>query len=300
MAVAVQESQPGVPVEPSEREKKTYRYLRIAMVLMAAGLGTSVLYERIKAPEDCWQTSISAYYYTPVQGFFVSALVTIGICLIALKAATDHEDIVLNLAGACAPFVAFVPTPTANPCGYNITDPGARDLSIGNNVSALLVIAALTLVVSALLARGRTSALATAPSRADRTGYLIALVLFGITTYVFLWEREWFTRWGHPAAAILMFVFIAVVVFFNAREARELPLKVVYGAVFAGMVVAAVGNGIAGWTGWDYWVLSIEACLIALFAVFWVVQTLELWNQGVRLGGRARRTGARLTADGRP
>jgi hypothetical protein len=268
--------------EPSDREKKTYRYLRVAMVLMAVGLGVSVLYERVKAPEDCWQISISAYYYTPVQGFFVAAMVTIGVCLIALQATTRREDVALNLAGACAPFVAFVPTPAVNVCGYNLTDEGARNLSVGNNVFALLVIAGLTLVVAAVLPRLPRTRFATAPSRADRVGYAVATALYVGTAYAFFVQRTFFLRWGHLAAAVLMFVLIAAVVRFNGQDARSRRLRSAYRAVFAGMVAAAVLNGAAGLAGWDHWALCLEACLIGLFTVFWIVQTVELWNAGVR------------------
>jgi hypothetical protein len=273
--------------EPSDREKKTYRYLRVAMVLVAIGLCVSVLHERIHAPEDCWQISISAYYYTPVQGFLVAALVTIGVCLIALQATTRREDVTLNLAGACAPFVAFVPTPAVNVCGYNLTDEGARNLSVGNNVFALLVIAGLTLVIAALLPRTR---FATTRSRADRAGLAVATALFGGATCVFFFQRSLFLRWGHVAAAVLMFALIAVVVRFNAQDARTRRLRSTYAAVFAGMVAAAVLNGAAGLAGWEHWALSIETCLILLFVVFWVVQTAELWNAGVRPPGAERGT----------
>jgi hypothetical protein len=34
--------------------------------------------------------------------------------------------------------------------------------------------------------------------------------------------------------------------------------------------------------GWEHWILGIEAALIALFAMFWVIQTKELWREGLR------------------
>ena len=70
----------------------------------------------------CWQHSISAYYYTPVQLFLVGALVAIGISLIALKGSIELEDAVLNFAGILAPVVALVPTPNVGRCGSVLTD----------------------------------------------------------------------------------------------------------------------------------------------------------------------------------
>ena len=94
---------------------KTTRYLRLGMIALVLGLGVSVLYEHAKTRPagggHCWQESISAYYYTPVQSFLVAALVAVGICLVALKGSTEFEDVALNFAGVFAPIVAFVPTP---------------------------------------------------------------------------------------------------------------------------------------------------------------------------------------------
>ena len=66
--------------------RKTYRYLRIGMVGMVVFLATSLVIEAAKA--DCLQTSISAYYYTPVRSVFVGGMIAIGLCLIVIKGST--------------------------------------------------------------------------------------------------------------------------------------------------------------------------------------------------------------------
>ena len=58
----------------------------------------------------CWQTSISAYYYTAAHSVFVASLCAIGILLITYRGSTDTEDILLDLAGVLAFVVAMVPT----------------------------------------------------------------------------------------------------------------------------------------------------------------------------------------------
>jgi hypothetical protein len=80
------------------------------MIGFVLAIFIGVGFERSKAP-GCFQTSISAYYYTPVHGIFIGALVAVGTCLICLRGNTDAEDILLNLAGMFAPVVALVPTP---------------------------------------------------------------------------------------------------------------------------------------------------------------------------------------------
>src|SRR3954453_19642354 len=131
---------------------KTWRYLRLAMVVLVVGLAASIAYERAKVHPGCFQTSISAYYYTPVQGFFVGALVSIGVCLFCLKGSTDAEDILLNLAGMFAPVVALVPTPGPGACASVLGTTRDRDVNIANNVTALLVVGLIALVILAALA----------------------------------------------------------------------------------------------------------------------------------------------------
>ena len=79
----------------SQAAVKTYRYLRIAMVMVVIALAVSIAIERRDVgrllKRSCYQTSISAYYYTPVQAVFVAGLVVIGVCLIAVKATRDSR-----------------------------------------------------------------------------------------------------------------------------------------------------------------------------------------------------------------
>ena len=96
--------------DPALAAVKTYNYLRIALAALVLLLYTSVVLEWWAAGR-CLQTSISAYYYTPVHAVFIGVLVTMGICLVALKGNTDGEDALMNLAGMLAPGVAFIPTP---------------------------------------------------------------------------------------------------------------------------------------------------------------------------------------------
>ena len=51
-----------------------------------------------------------------MQPVLVGVLVSMGVCLIALKGNTDGEDLLMNLAGMLAPVVAFVPLGGAETC----------------------------------------------------------------------------------------------------------------------------------------------------------------------------------------
>jgi hypothetical protein len=41
-------------------------------------------------------------------------------------------------------------------------------------------------------------------------------------------------------------------------------------------------GGYAWLFDWDHAVLWIEGVLITLFAIFWILQTKELWGEGIR------------------
>src|SRR4051812_30911011 len=135
---------------------KSYRYLRLSIVVVVAALMASVLLEVIHA--GCWQESISAYYYTPTHAIFVGGLVAIGVALIAVKGSTDLEDALLNVAGVLAPIVAFVPTspPRADDVckatGFIGTDAGAKAL-IDNNLLSFAIGGLLAIILTFLIGR---------------------------------------------------------------------------------------------------------------------------------------------------
>ncbi|MCU1588557.1 MAG: uncharacterized protein JWN31_2050 [Frankiales bacterium] len=272
---------------PDEQAVKTYRYLRIAMIALVIGLGVSVGYEVAHVAGSCLKSSISSYYHSPVRGFFVSALVAIGVCLVCLQGSTPLEDALLNLAGMLAPVVALVPTPyEAHNCASAARDDHVSSADVANNMTALLAIGAIALIVTVLLA---------AASREQPKiwfGIAGALGLWGATLAVFEGDRAFFEGHAHYAAAIVMFVAIIAVVSVNAlhfgrhRQARGAG-KTAYAnryAVVAVSMLVSVAVVLAWkWTvGFHHWVLAVEACLITLFAVFWVVQTVELWDRGLR------------------
>jgi hypothetical protein len=264
---------------------KTWRYLRLAMVVLVVGIGVSIGFEHWKTDPACFQTSISAYYYTPVQGYFVGALVAIGACLICLKGNTEVEDILLNLAGMFAPVVALVPTPNTGSCASVLGTTEDRNVNISNNMFTLLVVGLIGLALVAwLMVRSLRSD--DKPATTSIIGFGVAVVLWLATVLVFAFARDLFVKKAHYTAAILLFVCILAVVVINALGYKEKTGAAAprngYAAIALAMVLAALVVGLAGFLGWDYWVLAIEASLITLFAVFWATQTRELWHDGLR------------------
>jgi uncharacterized membrane protein len=284
------------PPVPASEAVKTWRYLRLAIVVLAAGLAASVLYEHGKTVDGCWQPSISAYYYTPAQGVLVGTLVAIGVCLVSVKGNTDWEDILLNLAGSCAPVVAFVPVPDRGTCASALQGTANRDLRIANNVTAVLIAGGVALAVLGVVAAlGRWNPNRERPTRTAVAGFAGTVVVYLATVLVFLLARRWFTDWGHDVFAVALFAFVLVTVWLNAvnlyysRRSTPCPARVVNRYTVLGilMVVALVVTGLLGLAaGWRHWQLGAEASLIGLFAVFWVLQTVELWNAGLRTAER--------------
>jgi hypothetical protein len=293
---AVASRQHSLP-DPALEAVKTWRYLRLAMIVLVVGLTASVLYEHAQVANGCWQTSLSAYYYTPVRSVFVGSLVAIGVGLVALKGNTDWEDVLLNLAGACAPVVAFVPVDDPGTCGSVLAATAERDADVANNVVALLTAGGVALLVLAgLTLAGRWNPRGERITTTSLIGFGITVVLYVVTALVFALARPQFTAYGHPVAATAMFAFIYANVWLNAvnlyfadqqqdRTASVLNRYTVIGVLMTAAIVATAL--LAFVAHWPYWALEIETSLIVLFAAFWALQTAELWNQGLR----GRRTG---------
>jgi hypothetical protein len=264
---------------------KTYRYVRLSMVALVIGLAAAIVVERTKVDPGCFQHSISAYYYTPVRGMFVGGLLGIAVLLIAMRGSGDGEDALLNLAGGLAPVVAFVTTPNAGRCSSTpstFRDPGP---DVSNNITTLFVLLALALLLAAVLLRKESG---------GRNEWLLLLGGAGVwvgALLVFDLGRDTFLRKAHYTAAVAMFACIVAVVVRNAldfrqkeKDAGKKPRATNRYAALAGlMVVGAGAMGVWDWVvGWDHAVLFIEGWLISLFAAFWLIQTEELWEGGVR------------------
>ena len=306
----------GAAERDDEVVVKTTRYLRLAMVALVVALAAAVLYAHFTSHEadggtaHCWQTSISAYYYTPAQTIFVGVLIAVGISLIALKGSTEIEDVLLNFAGMFAPLVAVVPTPGPGSCG-TVIDTTNRNLNIANNVTAILITAGLAFVVLAVLwRRGHPANATPAPdksplenrrARAIATlGYVLAVILYALTWGLFKGVNGWFTNNAHSFSAVAFFVFIFLAVVDNAinfhftrqrvagtQPAVRAPHKINRYMVIAALMALAVcviklpglfGASLYG----DYETIWLESAMISLFAIFWVIQTQELWDHGLR------------------
>ncbi|MEJ2866429.1 hypothetical protein WCD74_01545 [Actinomycetospora sp. OC33-EN08] len=263
--------------------RATYLGLRLAMpvlvLLLAVGIGARF------AATGCLQPSISAYFYSPLRSLFVAALCAIGTCLIIYRGRSDRENALLNLSGVMAFVVAFEPTEIGpGPCEF-ATAPEQDEIleATYTNVLALIVVGLVAVLVAAGLAvwtgvrmvRPSGSPPPTSPddSSASVIGALGVAIPIVLVAVFFFADFEFFTVWAHLGAAVLLFVGVVAVVLLNCfDDATSARAKRVYALLAVGMAAAAS----LLFVDFRTHVFWTESLLIALFAVYWVVQTVDL------------------------
>ncbi|GAA2006981.1 hypothetical protein GCM10009739_17850 [Microbacterium ulmi] len=239
--------------------------------------------------------SISAAYYTSAGPIFVGGVFAVGLALLALSGHSLGQ-VSLDLAAIAAPVVAIVPAPVFGgdvrglvvdcagapaPCV-----PAAFVGAVHNGMTALVVTGAV----------GWVAALVVAAVQRTLTGRTIwALVVAGAiiagATAWWLLAPDSFLRAGHVVAAASFFAFIAVAALASALDAAragEPGYRLVYTIIAFGIladllvllgVVIASGVGFAVPEPWGVSPVFLgEAVALALFAAFWIVQTIETWD----------------------
>jgi hypothetical protein len=281
----------------SESTTKTYLYLRVGLVALAVFLGASLVIE-LAFGDTPWLGSISAYYYTPVRSVFVGTLCAMGVCLIAIKGRDrPREDLMLNLAGMCAPVVALCPTPLEDSAACGAQErcvPDGFVPGVVNNIEALVVVGAIGLLFAARTVRGG----------ADQRGDLVALGVSAAGLVAFtLWfalGRGSFLDYAHYGTAVPMFGLVVAVALVNAGKVDDFvaaggtltmgrpdSFRVGYRVIawFMGLVICAalllfVVKAATGSQPFDHWVFVVEALLLAAFTAFWILQTLQYAEDG--------------------
>ena len=273
---------------------KTYRYLRLGMIGAVVLLGTSIGVESFNAENAatgaqwCLQKSISAYYFTPVRAIFVGCMFLVGLALIAYKGREVWEDFFLNVAGMLAPIVAVVPTTAVGTC-YS-TKPESRPLAGGtlaswvranvdNNMDALFIVGVIAILLGFIIWRVNLRD----PKRRDEIhphtmGLLLGtLVVLVAVLLLKVFVRDFFFAHAHLGSAVLLFVFLGLAILANIRvhnregERAWVPL---YRSVLGYMVLGVPVSLIFG----AHQVFVLEAWEILAFATYWILQTVENWD----------------------
>ncbi len=269
------------------------------MVVIIVMLFAAILIDSV--PTDCWQASISAYYYTAARNVFVAAICCLGIMLIVYKGSNDTEDVLLNLAGTLAFFVAFVPVEIPDTAGCQQVLPTAAEKSdaISNNVGAVIVALVVAAAIITLVYIVDSDSRSDTSRRGNWLRVMSVVVLAGFVVAYLRFPAQ-FEAAAHWVAAVMIFAIIGAVVFINAylvgNQDKQEPATRdrfrrcyrVIGWMMVGSVVGAVITGLVGAlshpTGgaWDVPVFALETALLLEFALFWAFQTFELWNHADR------------------
>lgn len=312
---------PGPPLPVPVMALRTYTALRLGSVAVIAVLAISLWLEhRI---DNCWQTSISAYYYTGVQSVFVGALITLGFVMVVLWGKTAFEDGFLNIAGMLAPVVAFVPTNDAVKCGITQANGrpaspeeaqqviDAREHAIYNNMEAYVIV--LTAVVLILLLLGVAAYQLEWKSITEHPVAYWGPWAMALAVAIIGWalvnqdDHDALVHHTHSYAATFMFIFIGVVVagvghqkWTGKHERDEVPHKGWAGTYWILASLMLIGglaiNFVPGSHDFEtHRTIWLEAFEIFLLAVFWGFQTWDRRNEGA-----PPRTSAEAMRMGRP
>lgn len=269
--------------------QRTYRNLRVGIAGTVVLIGISV---SVAAADVGILPSISAYYYTPARNVFVGALVAAAIAILALSG-RGLQRALLDAAALFAPLVALVPTPiqAASVPGYETACgeaascvPAPAIAEIDTGIATYLIAGTLTVIVAAVatVVAGGGAFSRSVPSLAIAGGVLVLVAL------AWLLFRDAFVATAHLVAAVAFFGLIAVLAVANVfdRSPTAMPRlwrTAVYWVVAVAMsvdiatLVVVVGSG-GAIDGSPPPVLVGESVALLLFAVFWVVQSIEKWS----------------------
>ena len=285
----------------------TYAYVRWLLICLPTLLFVVTIVTALQQGE--LERSISAYYGGPVRDIFVGALFAIAACLVAYQGVGLLEDYALNGAGFYAVFVALVPTGFGDLMDELQRNPTPDGVTPADHVWFLRIALTSVLVLCLVLvvrevATGKVrqlfvdvgSTLATWVNRSFLLLTALLLVGFLVLAMWQLWLRpaaevrmEGIALGPvqlsiHDLAAIFMIASLAVAVLTNTWPFYVLRLKDLWrsGRFFYGVIFLLMSIGIAvpllvaRIFAPDHKVIFIEWWEIALFAIFWGLETRRL------------------------
>jgi hypothetical protein len=286
---------------------KTYQYLRLGMIGAVVLLGLAIGYEIVHATnvetlaDPCAQTSISAYYYTPVGPIFIGCMFLVGLALIAYKGHYVREDLFLNVAGMLAPVVAVVPTTAVGYC-YSIepdrnplTDGGSLAqwvvYNVHNNIFALLAVG----FIGVAFAWGYWFKNRNDDCKVPSGTLSLLLGVSGVLVFAtWLWNAHpyVFLDKAHGTSANAMFFFLWLAIWVTINEHQVTPTDLWRTIYLALLVVAVLPLAVAlmAWLFLDWhefeWLALIEIPTMLVYGIvklinnrkrFWAAAYLVAW-----------------------
>lgn len=244
--------------------QRTYRYLRLSIAAMVVVIFVSV---GVAAPSVGWLPSISDYYFSPARTTFTGALIAVAVALLALSG-RGLERVLLDAAALFAPLIAVIPT-TGAYCLPRCA-PSAFEADAANGIATYLVVGSLAVGVAVLLAAlGQISWCSVAS-----TAGLAAVILVALTV-LWAFARGVVLAQGHVVATVTFFALFAAVTVVNAFP--EGPYRAAYVTIASLLVVTLVAY--VAFLPRAPVVLITESAALALFGAFWIVQSIEKWDE---------------------
>lgn len=273
---------------------RTYRNLRLAIAGTVVLLGIAVWSAALSVGV---LPSISAYFYTSARSIFVGSLVAAAIAILVLSG-RGVERALLDAAGLFAPLIALVPTPIRpgtipgyeNACAA-VAVCVPRDVlpGIATGIASYLIAGVLALIVAGVVTSSRWRKDALRP-RDVVPSFAVAIGILAMVGAAWMWANDFFVNHAHLIAAATFFGLIAAVavvkVFENPRPPERGPVrwhKAAYWVIAVGMlvdsgviVVLVVTKGDIGAVLPPVFVGEFIA--LALFVIFWLLQTVQKWD----------------------
>jgi hypothetical protein len=263
-----------------------YRDLRVGMVVLMVMLAAGVIIEKRSA--TCWQSAISAYYYTSAHSIVIAALLALGTLFIVYKGSTDTEDALLTLAGVCTLIAAMVPQGRPSPLCGQADLPKEFEPAMLPNVYAVVI--ALSLGWAAIQVQHWFAGTRQTRSPVGILSLCVFWLIMALGLIALLFFPDKFLEYAHGAAGTLLLSAFIATAFCTAyvvgREDPSTPHRRGYQLWYWGIAFLMLGTLIfvvflhlrhPSWLG-EVWLLVIEAALILEFALYWLVQTAELWD----------------------
>ncbi|GAA1967615.1 hypothetical protein [Microbacterium deminutum] len=280
----------GVDMElASTSTQRTYRYVRLAIIGAVVAIFVSLI---AYGTTFGWPTSISALFYTPGRTVFVGSLFAVTLGLLALSG-HSLEQALLDLAAIFAPLIAIVPTviATGDVPGLTVDCPGsppcvptAYVADVANGMVTFAIVGGAGVVVAVILALIQRTV-----SRALlATIAVAAAIVLGMTLWWAL-NPETFVPWGHLVAtgAVLgLMAIVSVAAAAGAGGTSYRSLYLVIGVLFVLSLLFVTAVSVLNLAGVDLvaatgapLILIGECIALALFAMFWLAQTAQKWDE---------------------
>ncbi|QKJ20299.1 hypothetical protein [Microbacterium hominis] len=267
----------------STTAERTYRYLRLGLAATVVVIVVAIV---VASAQVGVLPSVSHYYYSPARDAFVGALVAASLALFALSGRGPQRAL-LDAAALFAPLIAVVPATVVAGQVPGVGDgcdspclPGTTGVDADTSVAVYLVVSVLILAAGvAVLVRSRDL------DRRGLTGSLLAAT--AIVAAIGLWwalDRASFHLYAHVVVTTAFFALFAaapLVLAISPGQSASRGLRIGYLVVAGLLVVTGIVYLVVTVSGVSTTipvVLVCELVALALFLMFWVLQTVQNWS----------------------